>query len=108
MANGAAHSNIIFGGIAMVTCGAILILWRKGFFPSLISRIAAALLIAGALGNLTDRIRLSYVVDWISVNLKFMLWPSFNLADAYICIAAGLMILSSFHGEETPQKKKSS
>lgn len=97
MANGGRYSNLIFGTIALLTCGGILLLWKKGHFHSGISRIAAALLIGGALGNVTDRILRGYVVDWITVDLQFMVWPSFNLADAYICIAATFLILSSFH-----------
>ena len=96
MANGGRYSNLVFGTIALLTCGGILLFWRKGYFHNAISRVAAALLIGGAIGNLVDRIIRGYVVDWVTIDLQFMLWPSFNLADAYICIAAGLLILSSF------------
>ncbi len=42
-----------------------------------------ALLLAGAIGNLIDRVRLGYVVDFI----KVYWWPTFNLADAFIVAA---------------------
>jgi signal peptidase II len=54
---------------------------------------ACALLLAGIAGNLTDRIRLGYVVDFIEVHLGSYQWPTFNLADAAICIGAGLLAL---------------
>ena len=51
-------------------------------------RYGAALIIGGALGNLLDRVRLGFVVDFL--DLRF--WPVFNLADAAIVVGAGLLI----------------
>lgn len=52
---------------------------------------ACALLLAGIAGNLTDRARLGYVVDFISVHAGSYHWPTFNVADASICIGAVLL-----------------
>lgn len=52
---------------------------------------ASALLLAGITGNLTDRARLGYVIDFISVHAGSYHWPTFNVADASICLGAGLM-----------------
>ncbi len=54
-------------------------------------RLGLALQLAGALGNLTDRLRLGYVLDF----LDFRIWPVFNVADSAIvagvfCLAIGL------------------
>jgi signal peptidase II len=54
---------------------------------------AIALLLAGVAGNLTDRVRLGYVVDFIEVFIGSYQWPTFNIADAAICIGAGLLAL---------------
>lgn len=54
---------------------------------------ACALLLAGILGNLTDRVRFGYVVDFIEVHLGSFQWPTFNVADAAICVGAGLLAL---------------
>jgi len=54
---------------------------------------AIALLLAGVAGNLTDRVRLGYVVDFIQVFIGSYQWPTFNIADASICIGAGLLAL---------------
>ena len=52
---------------------------------------ACALLLAGILGNLTDRIRLGYVVDFIVVHAGDYHWPTFNIADASITVGALLL-----------------
>lgn len=54
---------------------------------------ACALLLAGILGNLTDRVRLGYVIDFILVYLGSYRWPNFNVADASICVGALLLAL---------------
>jgi len=59
---------------------------------------ACALLLAGILGNLTDRVRLGYVVDFIVMHAGDYHWPTFNIADASICIGALLLILDLFFG----------
>jgi signal peptidase II len=52
---------------------------------------ACALLLAGILGNLTDRVRLGFVIDFILVHAGQYRWPAFNVADASICIGALLL-----------------
>ncbi|HEX8853047.1 MAG TPA: signal peptidase II, partial [Pyrinomonadaceae bacterium] len=54
---------------------------------------ACALLLAGIVGNLTDRVRLGYVVDFVEVHLGSYQWPTFNVADAAICVGAVLLAL---------------
>src|SRR5438046_5941805 len=52
---------------------------------------ACSLLLAGILGNLTDRVRLGFVVDFILVHAGQYHWPTFNVADASISIGALLL-----------------
>jgi len=52
---------------------------------------ACALLLAGITGNLTDRVRLGYVIDFIVVHAGSYHWPTFNVADASICLGAVLL-----------------
>jgi len=54
---------------------------------------ACALLLAGIAGNLTDRVRLGHVIDFVEVHLGSFQWPTFNVADAAICVGAGLLAL---------------
>ena len=52
---------------------------------------ACALLLAGIAGNLTDRARLGYVIDFIALHAGSWHWPTFNVADASITIGALLL-----------------
>lgn len=52
---------------------------------------ACALLLAGILGNLTDRVRLGFVIDFISLHAGQYHWPTFNVADASITLGALLL-----------------
>ena len=54
---------------------------------------ACALLMAGIVGNLTDRARLGFVIDFIDVQFGGWHYPTFNIADSAICLGAGLLIL---------------
>ncbi|MEO8001760.1 MAG: signal peptidase II [Arenimonas sp.] len=59
-----------------------------------------ALIIAGALGNLIDRFRFGYVIDFIEWYYKRFSWPVFNIADSCIVAGAVLLILFSFRKKE--------
>jgi signal peptidase II len=50
-------------------------------------------LVGGALGNLLDRLRLGYVVDFFDVHAGAYQWPVFNVADSLICIAVGWIVV---------------
>lgn len=104
MGNNAKGSNYIFGAVSLAALGLIAWLWKTGAFPTKLSRVAVALLISGIFGNLTDRLFRGYVVDFLSVDLKFMQWPAFNVADAAICIAAGCLFISAF--QKTPETQQ--
>ena len=54
--------------------------------------LALGFILGGAAGNLVDRIRSGYVIDF----LDFRIWPVFNIADSAITIGAGLLILNLF------------
>ena len=51
------------------------------------------LILGGAIGNLIDRFRLGYVVDFVDVFVKSHHWPAFNVADSAICIGICLLFL---------------
>ena len=58
--------------------------------------VAETLLYAGIVGNLIDRVCRGYVIDMFDFYWRAHHFPCFNLADTYISIAAGIMILCSF------------
>ena len=64
---------------------------------------ACALLLAGILGNLTDRVRIGYVIDFIALHAGSWHWPTFNVADASITIGALLLAYDLiFERRKTP------
>jgi signal peptidase II len=58
--------------------------------------LSLSLILAGALGNVWDRVALGYVVDFISVHYGGHYFPAFNLADSAISVGAACLILDSF------------
>lgn len=92
-------NNVFFIGLSVVALVAVVVLWTRGAFQGRLVTLGAALLLAGILGNLTDRLLHGFVVDFLSFDLHVKFanpWPSFNVADSCICIAAGLFVISSF------------
>ena len=56
----------------------------------------SALILGGAVGNVADRIRLGYVVDFIDVHFKGWHYPAFNIADSAITCGVILLLLDAF------------
>jgi len=66
--------------------------------------VSLALLLAGILGNLTDRLLYGHVIDFLLFNLHIRYadpWPAFNVADSCISIAVVLFIIHSFQRQKT-------
>ena len=51
-----------------------------------------SLIMAGALGNLMDRVRLGEVVDFLDLYWGRYHWPAFNVADSLVCLGAGVLV----------------
>lgn len=60
-----------------------------------LTSVALAMIFAGALGNVHDRIVYGSVVDFIEVHIFTYHWPDFNVADSSIVVGAGLLMLDS-------------
>ena len=77
---------------ALAACAVLFYFFRT---PRSDDRVlgACALLLAGIVGNLTDRVRLGYVIDFILVHVGSYHWPNFNVADSSICAGALLLAL---------------
>lgn len=85
--------------ISIVMLG-VIILFRRAFLDdTLLHRIILGLLVGGIIGNLIDRIKDQFVTDFLHFYIGEYSWPSFNIADAAICIAVGLYILFSLRGQ---------
>ncbi|PIU47649.1 MAG: signal peptidase II [Candidatus Hydrogenedentes bacterium CG07_land_8_20_14_0_80_42_17] len=66
---------------------------------SFVYHIALGLIMSGACGNLLDRFRHEFVVDFIDVGFGALRWPAFNIADISISIGVAILLLISFHAE---------
>lgn len=89
------------GGLIAITVGVIafvLYLWWTNAPNRIFARYGFALIIGGAIGNLIDRSMHGYVVDYVLFHLPNWSFAVFNLADAFITIGAGLIILEEFLG----------
>ena len=83
---------VIFGLISIGVVGLIVAYHaRAGRSPYL--SVALGLLLGGALGNMTDRLRLGYVVDFVDAGIGSVRWYTFNVADAAISCAILMLIL---------------
>lgn len=80
--------------LAAIT-GVLIYSWRTPISQTLL-HVALSLILAGALGNLYDRINYGYVIDFIEVYFRDYRWPSFNVADSAITVGVGLLLLQVF------------
>lgn len=87
-----------WGLSAVALVAATLVLYFFWRTPRTDDRVlgALALLLAGIAGNVTDRLRLGYVIDFIDVQFGSWHYPTFNVADMAVCVGAGLLILDMF------------
>ncbi len=77
-------------GLIIISVLAVGLIWayaREGWHEPRIV-VAFGFILGGALGNLIDRVRLSYVVDFVDVHWGRYHWPSFNVADMAITVGA--------------------
>jgi signal peptidase II len=99
-----------FIGVSVVAIGIIIQFFRSLAPRDRLSALALALILAGAVGNLIDRVRLGEVVDFLHFDLwGGYSWPDFNLADSWIVIGVGLLVLEllAAEGEERSEAKAS-
>jgi signal peptidase II len=74
--------------VSFIVIGAILYFYDS-FAKDRVMNICFALIFGGAIGNLIDRIRLGYVIDFIDLKV----WPSFNIADSAITLGTIILLV---------------
>lgn len=99
-------SSGIISVLALIVIIGILVAFVRLGHPGTLSVLAAGLVVGGALGNLIDRLRLGYVVDFVDVygprleiGGRIYTWPVFNVADSAISVGvvlvmAGILFMS--------------
>ena len=100
-------NNFFFIALALVALAVVLfwLIWdqfnpKKEQRMSVVAKIACSLFVAGIIGNLLDRVLKGSVVDFLDFYIQHYAWPSFNVADSCICVAAALLVLMSFRRQQ--------
>jgi len=94
--NRGAAFGLLVGLGPMLTVGSIVVIGVLLFHqlrtldPPLKETLATGAIVGGAVGNLADRVRLDYVIDFVSVGA----WPNFNVADSAITLGVAVAIWS--------------
>jgi signal peptidase II len=87
------YQSVLFSVVGIIALGAIAVYAWKLPVTSRLPRTALALIMGGAVGNLLDRVRLGYVIDYVDVYWGRHHWPAFNVADSAISIGVALLVL---------------
>ena len=101
-------NNLAFIILSLCALIGLIVFQFRGAFVDKLSKVAVALLLAGILGNLTDRLLYGHVVDFLLFYLGIPgadPWPAFNVADSCICISAVLLVIASFQ-QPAPKPRK--
>jgi signal peptidase II len=96
-------NNVFFIAISIIALVVVTVLLVRSRRFDPWRDVSLALLLAGILGNLTDRLFYGHVIDFLLFNLHIRYadpWPAFNVADSCISIAVVLFIVHSFRGQK--------
>ena len=97
-------NNVFFILISIIALVVVTILLQRPRQRDAWRDLSLALLLAGILGNLTDRLLYGHVIDFLLFNLHVRYadpWPAFNVADSCISIAVVLFIIHSFRRQKS-------
>jgi signal peptidase II len=98
-------NNTFFVIISIIALVVVTVLLMRPHRSDPWRDVSLALLLAGILGNLTDRLLYGHVIDFLLFNLHVRYadpWPAFNVADSCISVAVVLFIIHSFAKKEHP------
>lgn len=87
---------LLLTGASLFALGFVVYYFVKTPANERFTKIALALILAGALGNLTDRILRGHVIDFLDFHIGRHHWPFFNIADSCITVGALLLIVIFF------------
>jgi signal peptidase II len=98
-------NNSFFIALSCIALFVVVALLIRRHSPDVWRDVSLGLLLAGILGNLSDRLLHGHVIDFLLFNLHFPHadpWPAFNVADSCICIAVVCFVIHSFRSEKKP------
>ena len=96
--------RIVLCVLSLAVC-AFLLYWMLKE-KNVLKVISLGLIIGGALGNVVDRVRFGAVLDFLDFHIAGYHWPAFNLADSFICIGAGVLIVMEFLRKQKKEEEK--
>ncbi len=103
--NGAgAWHHWFFMGFSFVVSLALVVWIIRLSKSETLQLTALSFILGGALGNLIDRVRLGYVIDFIDIYYKNHHWPIFNIADSAITVGT-MFLVFGLYLQETPMRK---
>lgn len=88
----------LFTAIALVVSVAIIVWIKRLSTTEKWQAAALALILGGALGNVIDRLRFGYVVDFLDVYYQKWHWPAFNVADSAITVGVAILLMATLRG----------
>ncbi len=97
--------TLFFMGVSVLAIGSILFFIQRIKEHEKILALSFSLVLAGAIGNLIDRLRYGEVIDFLEFYLSSFFWPAFNIADSAICIGIGLMAFQLVIGDQKRSKR---
>jgi signal peptidase II len=96
--------NVVLAAVSVLTILA-LYLFRHSFqLHRTGSAIALGLIAGGIVGNLIDRVRVGYVIDFLDFYIGTHHWPAFNVADSSICLGVALYVIVSWRADHAAQR----
>jgi signal peptidase II len=100
-------SDLRFPFFTVVTLAAVAFVlgaYRKLREGQRLQQLALVLVLAGALGNYADRVARRYVIDFIDWGISDLRWPTFNVADVFLVVGVGLMLLPARAAHTAPDE----
>ena len=87
------YRSTLFTAVPLLAIALMLVFQYRTTIHDLATQSGLALILGGALGNLIDRIRLGYVIDFLDVFVGEHHWPAFNVADSCICVGVACLVI---------------
>lgn len=103
--NRGAAFSILYGHVELLALVSIIAIGILVFFFRSLNpsetwgRLALGMILGGAIGNLYDRVFRGFVVDMIDAYIGEHHWPTFNVADSFICIGMTLLVIQMLRGK---------
>jgi signal peptidase II len=92
--------SVVVTLLSLAALAAVIYYALKSPRGETMTHLGLTFILGGALGNILDRARLGYVIDFVDVFYRDAHWPAFNVADSSICVGVGLLLLDSLRRHE--------